>query len=86
MKKTFIALATAATLAAGGAFADAHSEMTMGEGLTMFETLVANELAELDIEADVSMLTLGQLAQIKDVVESDEPTNTKKQNIEAIIN
>ena len=86
MKRTFIALATAATLASTGAFAEAHAEMTMGEGLTMFESLVANELAELNIETDVTMLTLGQLAQIKNVVEGMDPTETKKENIEAIIN
>ena len=86
MKRTFIALATAATLAASGAFADAHVEMSMGEGLTMFETLVSNELSGLGVEADVSMLTLGQLAQIKDIIEGTESTETKKRNIEAIIN
>jgi len=31
-------------------------------------------------------LTLGQLAQIKDIVEGDETTSVKKENIEAIIN
>lgn len=86
MKRTFIALATAATLAAGGAFAEAHAEMSMGEGLTMFEALVQNELAEYDIEVDVRTLTLGQLAAIKDVVESDDTTSKKKENVEAIIN
>ena len=86
MKRTFIALATAATLAAGGAYAEAHSEMTMGEGLTMFEALVANELATLDIETDVTMLTLGQLAAIKDILEGNEPTETKKENVLTIIN
>ncbi|WP_185804874.1 hypothetical protein [Pontivivens nitratireducens] len=86
MKRTIIALATAATFAAPAAFAEAHVEMTMGEGLTMFESLVSNELDQLDIEADVTNLTLGQLAQIKDIVESDETTSVKKENIEAIIN
>jgi len=86
MKRTIIALATAATFAAPAAFAEAHAEMTMGEGLTMFESLVSNELDQLDIEADVTTLTLGQLAQIKDIVESDETTSVKKENIEAIIN
>ena len=86
MKRTIIALATAATFAAPAAFAEAHDEMTMGEGLTMFESLVANELDQLDVEADVTTLTLGQLAQIKDIVESDETTSVKKENIEAIIN
>ncbi|WP_316012899.1 hypothetical protein [Roseobacter sp. HKCCA0434] len=85
MKKILIALATATTLAATGAFADAHEEMTMGEGLTMFEALVANELAEYDIEADVTMLTLGQLAQIRAITETDENTEKKREDIMAIV-
>ncbi|WP_316012898.1 hypothetical protein [Roseobacter sp. HKCCA0434] len=85
MKRTFIALTTAATLAATGAFADAHTEMTMGEGLTMFEALVANEMDELDIETDVTMLTLGQLAQIKNIVEGEDNRDKKREDIMAII-
>lgn len=86
MKNTIIALTAAATLASTAAFAEAHSEMTMGEGLTMFETLVSNELTALGVEADVSTLTMGQLAQIKDIVEGDGSTSEQTRNIEAIIN
>lgn len=85
MKLTFIALAAAATISATGSFAESHAAAPMGQGLTMFEQLVSNELAALNIDADVSMLTRGQLAAVKGQAESDQSTADIRRNIAQII-
>ncbi|MEO0911465.1 MAG: hypothetical protein AAFY59_00525 [Pseudomonadota bacterium] len=83
MKRTFIALSTATVLAAA-AFAPAA--VAMDQELSMLEQAVNNQFGQLGIE-DVAMgdLTLGQLALVKNVLESDDTTANKKRRIEAII-
>lgn len=58
----------------------------IGEEMTMLETAVKNELAHIGIR-DVSFmsLTVGQLAAIKDILDSDDNENEKRQRIEAVL-
>ena len=84
MKRTIATVVTAASLAI---FAAAPAVHAMGEELSMLEQAIAGSFNDLNIEdADASTLTLGQLALIKNVLESDEPTSNKKRRIEAIVN
>ncbi|SOH93526.1 hypothetical protein SAMN06273572_102202 [Monaibacterium marinum] len=85
MKLTFIALAAAATISATGSFAQGHAAAPMGHGATMLEQLVSNELRALNIDADVSMLTRGELAAVKGHAESGDSTAEIRRNIEQII-
>ena len=51
----------------------------------MVERTTQDTLMEYNIEADVTELSLAQIAQIRDVANSDEPGATKARKIEAII-
>jgi hypothetical protein len=86
MNRTLTALATIATLSFGSvALADAHSP-SMGEGFDMLQTALVGDFERLDIPTDVlDDLTLGQIAAIRSVVESEENDNQTKGQIEAII-
>lgn len=86
MTRTFTALATAATLAfAPAAFADAHSPM-MSQGYDMLLAALVDDFERIGVEMDtMDNLTLGQLAAIKQVIESQDSDNNKKGQIEAII-
>ncbi|QPH53579.1 hypothetical protein [Pontivivens ytuae] len=86
MKRSLIALTAAATFASTGVFAEAHTQSAMGVGLTMFEALVQSELDNIGVEADVTTLTLGQLALIRNVLEGDGSTTDKQEEVEAIVN
>ncbi|MCK0169429.1 hypothetical protein MWU52_17895 [Jannaschia sp. S6380] len=84
MTRTFATIATVAALTAGTAFADAHSP-SMGEGFDMLQTALMSDFEQMGIPTDtLDNLTLGQIAAIKTIVESDEEDN-QKQRIEAII-
>lgn len=61
------------------------SAFAMGEELSMLELAANNALEQLNIETDVTQLTVAQLAQIRGVLEDDSSDNDKKRRIEAII-
>ncbi|MSU91194.1 hypothetical protein GE300_16545 [Rhodobacteraceae bacterium 2CG4] len=77
---------TAAVLLAS-ATAFTASAQGMGEGLSMLELAVDNELQRLNVQdVDPMALTLSQLAIIRGIVEGDESDNDKKRRIEAVVN
>ncbi|MEM1266380.1 MAG: hypothetical protein AAGI50_10235 [Pseudomonadota bacterium] len=82
MKRTLIAVTTAAALS----FAGATTAVAMGEQLTMLEAAIDSEFQRLGIQ-DIGMgdLTLGQLALIKNVIESEDNTQEKRRRIMAIV-
>lgn len=85
MKTTLSAIATVIALAGTSAFADAHAP-GMGQGFDMLQTALMSDFERLDIPlTELEMLTLGQIAVIKSVVESDDSDGQKKGRIEAII-
>jgi hypothetical protein len=70
MKKTLTALAVAASLAGGAAFAQ---EAEMDQSLSMLEVAAQRELAKVGItDVDVMTLTLSQLAEIKAITGSTD--------------
>ncbi|WP_299651822.1 hypothetical protein [uncultured Jannaschia sp.] len=80
MKHIFAAAATIAALSTGAAFAQ-----TMGEGYNMLQTALMSDFERMGIPTEeLDNLTLGQIAAIKEVVESEDESNQKSQ-IEAII-
>ncbi|MBM2577169.1 hypothetical protein JQC91_12750 [Jannaschia sp. Os4] len=89
MNRTLAALTTAATLAlAPAAFADGHLAGSMGEGFDMLSAALADDFQRLGIEMDtdgMDALTLGELAAIKNIIESQDGDNQKKGQIEAIL-
>lgn len=87
MKRTFTAIALAATLMGGAAFAQDDNMARMDEGLSMLELAVTNELSRLGIDGvDTMELSLSQLAGIRAAVESsDNNTNDAKQRIMTIV-
>lgn len=86
MNRTIATIATISALTFGGAaFADAHMS-GMGEGYDMLQTALMSDFERIGIPTDqVDNLTLGQVAAIKGIVESDGDDNQKKGQIEAII-
>ena len=85
MNRTIATLATVAALGFGGA-AVAQTTMTMGEGYDMLQTALMNDFTALGIETtELEGLTLGQIAAIKGIVESEESDSNKKASIDAII-
>ncbi|MCK0165926.1 hypothetical protein MWU52_00025 [Jannaschia sp. S6380] len=78
------AVVLAATMAFGGAaLADGHA----GQGFNMLQTALMNDLERLGIDPS-SMgddLTLGEIASIKSVIDSNENESQKKNRIQAII-
>lgn len=92
MTRTLAALTTAATLAfSGAAFAQTtviEVEPSTGAGYDMLTTSLMGDLDRLDIDIspeDMDALTLGQLAAIKQVIESEDNDTQTKGQIEAII-
>ena len=84
MKRILAAAATIATLSAGAAFAEAHT-VSMGEGYNMLQTALMSDFERMGIPTEqLDNLTLGQIAAIKDIVESEDESSQKRQ-IEAII-
>lgn len=81
MKQIFAAATILATSAAMTTPAFA-----MGEELTMLESAVKNELSQVGIrDVDLMSLTVGQLAVIKNILDSDDSENEKRQRIEAVL-
>ena len=87
MNRTITTLATVAALATGGAaFADSHPSSEMGQGFDMLQTALMSDFERMGIPVDsLDDLTLGQIAAIKAIVESDDQDGQKKGQIEAII-
>ncbi len=86
MNKFLAAVAVAAALSSGAAWAQAEVEQ-MTEGLSMLESAVATQFTMLGItDVDPMSLSLSQLAQIKSVLgSSEENVNDMKRQVEAII-
>ena len=84
MKRTILALATAATLAPAASFA--QSELVT-PALSMLELSVTRALAAKGVEGvDMASLTLADLAVIKGILDSDDSDGQKKAQIERIVN
>ncbi|QHQ33727.1 hypothetical protein [Algicella marina] len=84
MKQTTKALIAATALL--GTTAMAPSAFAMSDELTQLEEAAANELDVLGIPSEgVDTLTLGELALIKQISESEETTAQKTQQIEQIM-
>ena len=86
MNRTIATIATISALTFGGAaLADAHAP-GMGEGFDMLQTALMSDFERLGIPTDeLDSLTLGQIAAIKSIVESEDQDGQKKGQIEAII-
>ncbi|UWQ20893.1 hypothetical protein [Jannaschia sp. W003] len=83
MKRILLAT-TFAAMSTGAAFADAHM-MNMSEGFNMLQTALMADFERMGIPTDtLDDLTLGQIAAIKQIVESEDESN-QKNRIEAII-
>ena len=84
MKTHIIAAATAMTLSLG-AVAPATAQ-SMGEGFNMLTGIIYNEFVQRNIPTDnIRDLSLAQLAQIKGILEGDEPESKKTDRIKAIM-
>ena len=85
MNRTFAALTTAAVIAVAPLAASAQG---MGAGYDMLLAALVDDFERIGVEMDqaaMDALTLGELAAIKNIVESEESDNNKKGQIEAII-
>ncbi len=84
--KTMITVAAIA-LAPLSAMADAHvmTPAAMQESFSMLESNVDNILDTYNINANVSMLTVGQLAQIIGIANSTDEESEVAERIEAIV-
>ncbi|WP_179381581.1 hypothetical protein [Jannaschia marina] len=83
MKLKMTAAAALIALTAGAAFADGHA----GQGFNMLQTALMSELERIGVDP-ASMgddLTLGEIATIKTIVDSEDSDAQKKGRIEAII-
>ncbi len=84
MKLNIIALASAAALTLG-AVAPAAAQ-GMGQGFDMLQSALMSEFERLNIDINgMEGLTLGELAIIKTILDSDEAESQKKGRIEAIL-
>ena len=82
MKRTMTAIVTAATLS----LTAIPSAQAMEMEYNMLTGAVYNALNVLGADTSgISELSLVQIAQIKGIIESDEPEGTKKGRVEAII-
>ena len=80
MKLKTLALATAASLTV------AASANAMDQEFNMLTGAVFNALVQLDVPTDgIQDLTLGQIATIKAILDSDDADNVKKQRVSNII-
>ena len=85
MKTTLKAIAAATVIALAGTSAFAQSP-SMGQGFNMLQTALMNDFDRLGIPlTELELLTLGQIAVIKSIVESDDQDGQKKGRIQAII-
>ena len=83
MKKTIIALATVSSMA----FAvPAFSQSAMGQGADMLTGALFNYFTLNELPTDGIMdLSLGQIAQIKGIIDGDESVGDKKNRVMAIV-
>ena len=88
MNRSLIAAAALAAFATT-ASADGHTTGTMSEGFDMLTAALANDFDRIGLSMDADALdglTLGQIAAIKSIVDSDDSNDgEKKSRIEAII-
>ncbi|MEM9798646.1 MAG: hypothetical protein AAF919_19320 [Pseudomonadota bacterium] len=78
--------ALAAALAMGLVPAQQAAAQSMSEGLNMLQAALVNDFQQMGIPVSALFdLTLGQIAAIKSIVESDDNDSQKKGRIEAII-
>ena len=85
MKTTLKAIAAATVIALAGTSAFAQGP-SMGQGFNMLQTALMNDFDRLGIPlTELELLTLGQIAVIKSIVESDDQDGQKKGRIQAII-
>lgn len=86
MNRTIATIATISALSFGGAaFADAPVA-GMGEGYDMLKSALMSDFERLGIPTDkVDHLTLGQVAAIKGIIESEDNDTQTQGQIEAII-
>lgn len=82
MKLTMTAAAALIAIS-GAAFADGHAN----QGFNMLQAALMDGLNDVGIDPSVLSddLTLGQIATIKSILDSDENMSQKKGRIEAII-
>lgn len=76
--------AAAALIAiSGAAFADGHAN----QGFSMLQTALTSSLEALGVDPTAlgDDLTLGQIATIKSIIDSDDNNSQKKGRIEAIL-
>lgn len=87
MNRTIATIATISALSFGGAaFADAPMA-GMGKGYDMLQTALMSDFERLGIPTDkLDHLTLGQVAAIKGVIESENNDTQTRGQVEAIIN
>jgi hypothetical protein len=82
MTRTIAIVATAAAMT----FGTMATAETMGEGYNMLEAALMGDFERLGIPTEtLDDLTLGQVAAIKNIVESEDNDNQTKGQIEAII-
>ena len=82
MKRTMTAIVTAATLS----LTAVPSAQAMDMEFNMLTGAVYNALSVLGVDTSgINDLSLAQIAQIKGIVDGDEPEGTKKGRIEAIM-
>ena len=86
MNRTIATIATISALSFGGAaFADAPMA-NMSQGYDMLRTALINDFERLGIPTDkLDHLTLGQIAAIKGVIDSEDNDTHTKGQVEAII-
>lgn len=88
MNRTIATIATVSALTFGAAAFAQTTPMGTGEGYDMLQAAITSDFERLGIESegmDMDALTLGQLAAIKGVLESEDTENQQKGQIEAII-
>ena len=87
MNRTIATIATISALFSGGAaFADAPMA-SMSQGYDMLQTALRTDFKRLGIPTDkLYHLTLGQIAAIKGIIESEDNDTQTRGEVEAIIN
>lgn len=84
MTRKLIALSTAVAISAASF---APTAFAMDQELTMLEAAIDGAFVELGIQdVAIGSLTLAQLALVKNVLESEDSTQTKRNRVEAIVN
>ncbi|WP_299821611.1 hypothetical protein [uncultured Jannaschia sp.] len=87
MNRTIATIATISALSFGGAAFAAAPMAGMGEGYDMLQTALMSDFERLGIPTDkLDHLTLGQIAAIKGIVDSEDNDTQTQGQIEAIIN